>query len=646
MSESDNAAANLRKQDNKEPAKDANIARFMQTVGVVAQELDSQVISGARPVAAATLPPIANLKVSGSIARTELRLAQSTSLLGNSSKAARLSLSRPAGVKAAQDVANALFGALPEPVRGGGAANGKVEPAARQDIQRLFPLYSEEQLIRGRAAVEADLRLHRAFDMDGRTVSVWEKLHARGLNQAQVHIILNAAAYLRENFASHRGPDGQIDADQLSNWLHTMDELDEVLESTRECSSAQIVRSAMSMFGDSVKTKRNFMVHNLDGTTAWKVVGERLSDSFSQQEVHGIGEANKEHQIGPPELMARIYCSNIIGMLNAQRTDVLSLLSTKTLADMSAEDRGDLLFLAVLKQSFDKRASEMSLLQSHDGSLSESDHARLDFLVTRQQDGPFVTDEESAAIQGIYHKLSNPFSVGLCDTPTGGKAIRFEEKEAELFRLTGNEFWYVPHESTYWYLQSRIGIDADSKANYARIGGFRKLLHLNGPETDTFFQFPTLETCLESPRCSYAQVWEIMTEEGKRQAETRLSETVDAVLRAKKATEKWLRAELKVAKDDEMSNVPFWSTELVYPERGNAEHEWWRIHKLSLNQRTPQEQLFWEKHRFDGLNQQQIQDYLLAIRIRDYMVDQLGREQRVDGLIPGDFKPVMSKPAV
>jgi hypothetical protein len=641
MSDPDNVVK-LAKQDNHEiRGNEDTITRFIDSVGRVSHEAATPAVVNV--TAAATLPPIAKLKVSGTIPRTDLLLAQSSSLIAASPIASRLMLSRPAGVKAAQDAANNLLGSLPRPAQGGSRACDKVEPASPADIERLFPAYSEIQLRRGRAAVEADLRVHRAFDAEGSPRSVWDKLQQLGLSAVQLNIILNAAAYLRENFANHRGPDGLIDPDQMSNWLHTLDELDEVLESTCGATPEQIVHSAMAMFGDSVKNKRNFMVHNLDGTTAWSIVGPRLGDVFSAQDVHAIGEANKEHQIGPPELMARIYCSCIIGALNAQRTEVLSLLSTKTLADMTAQDRGDLLFLAGLKQCFDTRACELAALHARDGALHETDKVRMEFLVSRQQDGPFVTDEEAAAISGIYSKLSNPFNAPLCDTPSGGKSIYFEGKEKELFRFTGNEFWYVPDASTPWYYQSRIGIDADSKANYARIGGFRKLLHLNGPETDTFFQFPTLDSCLQSPRSSYAQVWTIITEEGQRQAETRLSETDNAVVRAKAATEAWLRKLLNLDIEQPMPEIPFWNCDLVYPERGTAEHDWWRIHKTCEADRTPAEQAFWQHHRFDSLNVQQRSDYLLAIRIRDYMVDQLGREQRLDGRIPDDMTPVMKE---
>lgn len=659
MSEQDNSEE-LQKQGNIESRPTgALISRFINTVDSLTQDSERVASSikhavlpeevaqsrlrataparaeGKTAVAQSALSP-ANFKITGNFNKSDLRIPQPGSPL----LASRVTLSGPAGVKAAGHAAQTLLKSKPAALPG--MTRSRVEPATLVEIQRLFPQYSESQLAAGRAAVEADLRAHRAVNAGGADLSVWQKLHSVGLNQLQLKTILNATAYLRENFARHRGPDGTIDSDQKSNWLHTIDELDEVLESIRGTEPERIVLAAMSMFGDSVKTKRNFMVHNLDGTLAWMLVGGRMKERFSEVEVSAIGEANKEHQIGPPELMARIYSSSIVGSLNAERSDILSLFSNKTLAEMSTQDRGNMLFLAGLKQLFDSRAQELAELQSRTDQLDESEQARLDFLTQRQLDGPFVSDEESVAIAGIYNKLAHPFDVPLVDTPTGGKSVRFEAREAALFRLTGNEYWYVPHDSTPWYHQSRIGIDADSKANYARIGGFRKLLHLNGPETDIFFQFPTLDDCLQSPRASYSQVWGIMTEQGREQAAARLAETDSAVLRAKAVTEKWLRTDLGLPEGEPMCSIPFWNCDLLYPERGDAEHEWWRINKTALCDRTLEEQTFWAAHRFDGLNEAQQQDYLLAIRIRDYMVDQLGCEQRLDGMAPGDFLPVMS----
>jgi hypothetical protein len=165
---------------------------------------------------------------------------------------------------------------------------------------------------------------------------------------------------------------------------------------------------------------------------------------------------------------------------------------------------------------------------------------------------------------------------------------------------------------------------------------------MNGPETDILFRDKTLDQSLASPRRSFRFAYDIMTPEGKALADAELAKTDEAIERARARTAQWLHKELNVPADQPLPEIPFWNSDLAYPDRGRFENEWWKLQKNS--DRTPEQEARWSELRFTGLNSTQIDQFLFAKQIRDQMVDELRREQRVDGSLPPDYAPVMSRP--
>jgi hypothetical protein len=255
-----------------------------------------------------------------------------------------------------------------------------------------------------------------------------------------------------------------------------------------------------------------------------------------------------------------------------------------------------------------------------------------------------ISPEQEAAIVTIGNKIANPFGVPLAETGEGGKTVALTPEETSLLSRTGTDQWYVPDPSTPWYESSRTLIDGDSIDNYGTPGGFSKIVGLNGPETDVFFKDKTIDESLASPRRSFKQAYELMTPEGRQLADAELANTDAAIARAKTRVEDWLRTQKGVQPGQALPDIPFWNTELAYPERATQEleNEWWSIHRIAPEVRTAEQQQFYTQHRYDGLNDKQITDFNFAKQIRDRLVDELRREQRLDGQLPPDFRPVMN----
>lgn len=540
------------------------------------------------------------------------------------------------GTELRDDIASfALLGAA----FGGIEAFGKKsEIASPSEMRARFPRYSEQQLDIGRTAVRNELAQVKASAEDGRSISVWDKFNDSNLSDAQKERVLNALAAVRENHVSTRQRDGSIDPDQEKNWIHTQGEFGRNIDSAQRMglTPEQTEDSLIgSMFSDAVKHKSNFMVHHRDGREgALAFLSFMKEQGLSPERVNGIGNMILEHQIGPPGFMRMIYANNIAADLNLTRGNELSAISKKTAGQRSASEQAELERLQRLSNEYDSRASQLA---SFNGSGAERAQ-----LATRQAFGRFVSDEEAAAITSLGEKIAKPLDQRVVDTAYGGKAVELTDLERSLLQRTGNDNWYVPHESTPWYAASRSLINADSIDNYATPGGFSKLVGMNGPETDIFFRDKTMNESLASPRRSFGFAYDIMTPEGKALADAELAKTDQAIERARGRTEQWLREELKVPAGEPLPDIPFWNSELAYPDRGPLENEWWKLHKIS--ERTPEQQQRWSELRYVGLTPEQVDQFLFAKRIREQMVDELRREQRVDGSLPPDYLPVMRRP--
>jgi hypothetical protein len=354
---------------------------------------------------------------------------------------------------------------------------------------------------------------------------------------------------------------------------------------------------------------------------------------LSSERINGIGNMTLEHQLGPPGFMRMIYANNIAADINMERSKEWVEATEIALPERTPAEQATYNKLQELSNAYEARASQLANFKGPAGervALSE-----------RQAFGRYVSDEEADAIRSLGHKIASPLTQPVIDTKYGSKAVELTDLERSLLKRTGNEDWYVPDQSTPWYGASRSLINADSIDNYATPGGFSKLVGMNGPETDIFFRDKTIDESLASPRRSFGFAYDVMTPEGKALADAELAKTDAAIERARGRTATWLRQELKIPDDQELPNIPYWNSDLAYPDRGTFENEWWKLHKNS--NRTPPEEERWSEHRFTGLTPEQIDQFLFAKNIRNHMVDELRREQRVDGSLPPDYKPVMSR---
>lgn len=505
------------------------------------------------------------------------------------------------------------------------------------EMQQRFPVYSEAQLKIGREAVQNELAQVKASEQDGNPMSVLDKFNQSNLSDAQKERVLNALAAVRENHVSTRESDGSINPDQEKNWIHTQGEFGRNIDSAQrmKLTPEQTEDSLIgSMFSDAVKNKSNFMVHHRAGReAALTFLSAAKENGLGAERIKGIGNMTLEHQIGPPGFMRMIYGNGIADDINLERSAELTSILKKPVAERTPGEQATYEKLQDLSNSYESRAQQ---LDNFIGSAA--DRVK---LADRQAFGRFVSDEESSAIISLGQKIATPFQQPLIDTKYGSKAVELTDLERSLLQRTGNEDWYVPHESTPWYGASRSLINADSIDNYATPGGFSKLVGMNGPETDIFFRDKTIDESLASPRRSFRFAYEIMTPEGKVLADAELAKTDAAIERARERTAAWLRQELNVPADQPLPKIPFWNADLVYPDRGSFEHQWWKLHKNS--DRNPQQQELWSQQRFTGLTPEQIDQFLFAKKIRDQMVDELRREQRVDGSLPPDYVPVMRR---
>lgn len=518
------------------------------------------------------------------------------------------------------------------------------------EMEQRFPRYTEAQLQAGRDAVRAELAQVKASAPDAEvqselgkfepsTMSVLDKFNQANLSDAQRERILDALAAVRENHVSTRASDGSIDPDQEKNWIHTQGEFGRNIDSaqrmhlTPEQTEDTLIGS---MFSDAVKTKANFMVHHRDGREAAVTFLNSLGDKgLSQDRINGIGNMILEHQIGPPGFMRMIYANSISADINIQRSAEMANLKAKGV-DLTSEEQAQMASFEKTNRDFEAR---VQTLASND--LSSDQRAVLN---TRQAFGRFVTDEEADAITSLGAKIAKPLDQPVVDTEYGAKAVQLTDLERSLLKRTGNEDWYVPNENTPWYGASKSLINADSIDNYATPGGFSKLVGMNGPETAIFFRDRNIDVTLASPRRSFGFAYEIMSPEGQKLADAELAKTDEAIERARARTNDWLREQLHIPKDEPMPSIPYWNSDLAYPDRGSFEIEWWKLHTNA--DRTPAQEALYQQQRFTGLTTEQVDQFLFAKRIRDHMVDELRREQRVDGSLPPDFHPVMDRPAL
>jgi uncharacterized protein YneR len=494
----------------------------------------------------------------------------------------------------------------------------------KEFIQEKFKHLTDAERVKAREAVIHDLKEVKASTAikgaDGKPLSAYEKLMADpSMSPEQKGRVLDLLADVREHYASYRTPDGKMLPDQEVNWIHTQGELAKVIESAQankltglETENALIA----SMFSDSAKftetalTKANFATHHLDGALAAAEALERRG--FPADRINAITQAIREHQIAPPEFMGFIYHMTISGTL-----------------------KGKLAAGAI-------------------------DQAKFDQMKKVLDDMTVIGPDNLPRIKQIADVNNAP----LVKNSKGEWEVAFTPEQRELMNLTGNNHWFVPHDPRYLadgktldpefqklspgeqadristYKSSRALIDGDGIDNYATVGGASKIVKIRGPETT--FKDKTVWDSVQSVDTSFNDALKVMTPEGQRIAQASLAER-NRILKneetgIKAQMDDWLRSR---GKDPSKDSIPFYNTELKYPETTPADSA--RIKELQgTKPANATEQVAIDAEirslKYKGMTEQQIADYEFAKQIRDQMTDFMRMGHRTDGSLPGRFE--------
>lgn len=445
-----------------------------------------------------------------------------------------------------------------ERTRVGGRAE-QLEAPRRADIaERFKPLTDEERAVAMRRVSDELRDIPAGRAADGKVISVYDSLmNDTRLAPEQKERILRNMAQVREHFASYRVGD-RIHPDPEVNWIHTMGELGQVMEASRRngLSAVEMEDAVLaSMYSDSVKfafpppagAPANFFTHHLDGALAASESLQR--EGFSPERMNRIVNAIREHQIAPPDFMARLYHFS---------------LSSGIANDLKAVDKG---LEDALKEGGD--ASKVPALRAQRSALEEQQRL-LDSMTVERPAGKraigFIADIDQMPPNRFKLNDDGTFEVDLSDA------------ERALLARSGTSSWYVPARpeliesvpnltvaqrdalrSQYRVAQSLI--DGDGIDNYSTTGGASKIFAIRGP--GKMFQDPTWRESFASISDSFNEANRVMSPEAQGMASMNWRRLND-VMESEDFTrnmEKYIREELKV----DPKTAPFWKAPLEYP---------------------------------------------------------------------------------
>lgn len=453
--------------------------------------------------------------------------------------------------------------------------------SGRAAVSARLPDYSAGEMGRAREQTLKDLSEIKALE-PGK--SVLDQFSESGLSISQKYRVLNSLAQVREQFVNQR-INAKIEPDQQGNWIHTLGEFGRVIDASKagKLSAIQTEDSLLSsMFADAIKSKANFFNHHMDGALAADhALSNQFGDGFTRSRLDGIVNAIKEHQIGPPEFMSKLYAGRIKGALNFT-----------------------------------------------------------------------LTAEQESALASLQKKIADPLNPNIekYTTPEGSSALVLTAEEKDLLRLTGTPEWYVPSQTNPWNDVSRAVIDGDSIDNYFTAGGIGKIASLGGPESDKWFMTKQLDNAqlqadstsnIGSARMSGVDAWKLLTPASRTLAQSSLAQTEAAIASSKEQVANWLLKEKGI--DPSKQEVPFFNSELKYPQFGEADSDWWNIHRMPNDKRSIEQQKFYDEHRFDGLTAEEQEAFLLAKDIRELAVNTLRAAQRLDGQQASQYEPATER---
>lgn len=329
-------------------------------------------------------------------------------------------------------------------------------------------------------AMRKDLSEVPVLGKDGKVTDVFAKFEADKLMSASdKEMIWKCLALVREAFLRVENVDPSVGKPPVRggyqwnmNWKHIRAEIDQVLEAAKLLNlNAAETRDAIiaSIFSDAIKTKSNFIVHNIHGAYG---AAQALSyildvrDPENLEAIEEIARAVREHQIAPPEFMARVVTILIQKKLQGRGEN-----KTDTICDIG----------------------------------------------------------QGGAIERIYSKIADPFNKNHLNAEL--TKIAFDDEERRLLELIEIYEWYVPHPENPQSRIAHAVIAGDHSINYNNPEGFAKIALIRGPDTEAIFEDPTVLHSLDSAVNSFADSFRVIRPEVHSLALSGLRRTKTAVER-------------------------------------------------------------------------------------------------------------------
>ncbi|MDZ4837313.1 MAG: hypothetical protein SGJ27_26300 [Candidatus Melainabacteria bacterium] len=314
-----------------------------------------------------------------------------------------------------------------------------------------------ENLEKLRKDLKNDLAHVPVLAASGEVTNVFEKLDSDPfLARADKELIWNCMAVVREMFWQLEYGEGSVSTGYQwnMNWKHTRAEVDQVYDAARLLSlPPKDTRDALlaSIFSDAIKSRKNFIIHNVHGAQAAVQALSYFIDPIkpsNRKSMERVARASMEHQIAPPEFMASI----------------------------------------------------VAIMLHHKHKLGKFNPS-----------APTGSGTGVATVHSIFGKIRDPFNLQHISDDL--RRIDFTEHEREMLATLGIEEWHVPHPQDPDSKIGHAVIAGDHSINYNHPEGFAKIAMLRGPDTESIFEDDTIHHSLESAVQSFTDSFRVIRPE-------------------------------------------------------------------------------------------------------------------------------------
>lgn len=326
-----------------------------------------------------------------------------------------------------------------------------------------------------RAELRDDLEHVPVVTNSGEVTNVFDKLDSDGfLSRSDKELMWNCMAMVRNMFWQlEYGEGGERTGYQWNmNWKHTRAEVDQVYDAARLLNlNPKETRDALlaSIFSDAIKSRRNFIIHNVHGAQAAVQALSYFLDASKpadRKSMERVSRASMEHQIAPPAFMATI----------------------------------------------------VGIMLHHKHKLGKFNPS-----------APTGSGTGVKTIYSIFEKIKDPFNQNHISDDL--RLINFSSEEHELLETIGIEDWHVPHPNDPDSKIGHAVIAGDHSINYNHPEGFAKIAMLRGPDTESIFEDDTIHHSLESAVQSFSDSFRVIRPEVQSLALRGLRRTKTAVER-------------------------------------------------------------------------------------------------------------------